>query len=363
MVNEDRILNTFLDLVRIDSPSREEEAIANELVNRLKTLGMNVEMDSMFNIFATLPGSGDPVLLMAHMDTVMPGRGVKPVVRDGVVYSDGTTVLGADPKSGVAAILEALAVIVEEGRPHPPLEVLITAQEEIGLLGARAFDKSKIHAHYGLSYDYGGVPGTLVVAAPGYNKIFATVHGKSAHAGVNPEDGINAIFVASEGISKMTLGRINERTAANIGVIHGGLASSTVPDRVEIQGMAWSQWDDQLAKYTDQMVNALKDAAARHGVTAEVEVNHSCDAYEYGADHPLVRGMMVACRAAGVESVLGFNGGATDANVLIAECKGLEIISPTTGMNKVHTTQECVAVKDMADCARMTVNWVESMAS
>ena len=163
MVNSQRLLDIFLELVRIDSPSGEEEVIANHLAEKLSRLGLAVEPDAIHNLVARLPGRGQPVMLAAHMDTVMPGRGIRPVVQDGIIRSDGSTILGADDKAGIAIILETLAVLAESGQPHPPLEVVITVQEEVGLNGARSLDRSRLESQLGISLDAGGPPGQIVV--------------------------------------------------------------------------------------------------------------------------------------------------------------------------------------------------------
>lgn len=356
MIDENRLLNTFLSLVRIDSPSGEEITIAQELSNRLRQLGCTVEQDEVHNVVAKLPGQGTPLLLAAHMDTVMPGRGIKPVVREGVVYSDGTTILGADDKAGVAIILEVLQVIVEDKLPHPPLEVVITAQEETGLIGAKHLDKSRLQAKAGISFDAGGAPGTIVVAAPSHDNLAAVVHGKAAHAGTRPEEGINAIRVAAEAIVDMPLGRIDEETTANIGIIKGGTARNIVPDRVELMGEARSRNPAKLRAQINRMVESLQRAAQRYGTTADIEVVRSYEGYSFSEKNAIVKQLMAACRAVGIEPVLTPTGGGSDVNIYNA-C-GLQVVNLSTGLCKEHSTEEHVAVADMATCARIVLQFL-----
>jgi tripeptide aminopeptidase len=231
-INRDRLLDTFLTLVQIDSPSGEEDAIARHLADRLTALGLTVHCDNAGNLIARTDGVGQPILLNAHMDTVGQDRGIRPVVEDGIVRTDGTTILGGDDKSGVAIILEVLQTLQERSLPHPPLEIALTVSEEIGLVGSKALDMSQFRSRQALVLDSGGPIGSAVVSAPAQEGLRAVIHGKAAHAGVNPEEGVNAIVVASEAITHMPLGRIDGETTANVGLINGGTATNIVPDRV-----------------------------------------------------------------------------------------------------------------------------------
>jgi tripeptide aminopeptidase len=357
MINVRRLLETFLELVRIDSPSGEEEAIAQELANRLRQLGLTLEMDAEYNIVARLPGDGETLLLAAHMDTVTPGRGIKPVVKDGVIYSDGSTILGADDKSGVAVILEVLHVILERKLPHPPLEVVVTVQEETGLVGVKALDKTRLQAKMGVSFDAGGPPGTIIIAAPYHNVVSAVVHGKAAHAGTQPERGVNAIVVAADALVKMPLGRIDSETTANIGRIEGGRARNIVPDRTELLGEARSRQLQKLEAQTAKMVAAFEDAAARHRATVDVQVTRAYDGYTLTEADEIVSRLVSACRATGVEPFLMPSGGGSDANIFNAQ--GIQVANLSTGMAAEHSTEEHIALGDMAACAEVLLHLFE----
>jgi tripeptide aminopeptidase len=361
MINETRLLDTFLELVSIDSPSGEEETVSRHLEQVLGDLGLEVERDAMHNVVGRLPGQGETVLLAAHMDTVTPGSGVKPLVRDGVVYSDGTTVLGADDKSGVAVILEVLHTLLEQELPHHPLEVVLTVQEETGLVGARGLEKSRLSAKVGISFDAGHEPGTIVVAAPSHNLLTAVVQGKAAHAGTQPEKGINALLVAATALTEMPLGRIDQETTANFGQIQGGRARNIVPDRVEMLGEARSHDRDKLAAQTGRMVTALREAAKRHGATVDVEVSRAYDGYRFSEDDRVVRLLMQACRARGVEPSLVPSGGGSDANVY--NDHGIEVANLSTGMYGEHSTDEHIAVADMVACAEIALAFVTAPLS
>ena len=360
LVNQQRLLGNFLELVRIDSPSGEEAAIASHLADKLRLLGLTVELDAIDNLVARLPGQGQPVMLAAHMDTVMPGRGIQPVVEDGVVRSDGTTILGADDKAGIAVILETLAVLAESRQPHPPLEVVITVQEEVGLNGARSLDRTRLQSRLGISLDAGGPPGQIVISAPTHDLVAAVVHGRAAHAGANPEAGINAIKVAAEAIHNMPLGRIDPETTANIGIIQGGRARNIVPDRVELTGEARSRNVAKLDAQTAVMRRALEEAARAFDARVEVDINRSYLGYELGPDAPMVRALSEACCAEGVEPELVPTGGGSDANIFNAD--GREVVNLSMGASGEHTTHEQVAVADMVQCARIVLSGLRGLA-
>jgi tripeptide aminopeptidase len=349
MINRDRLVSTFLELVQIDSPSGQEDEIARHLMAVLSGLGLQVVRDKTGNVIGRLAGEGQPILLSAHMDTVEPGRGVKPVVEDGVVKSDGTTVLGGDDKSGIVAILEILQVLVEQDLPHPPLEVALTVSEETGLKGAKGLDLTRLRAREGIVLDSGGEIGTIVISAPSLDRVRAIVHGKAAHAGAEPEKGINAIVVAAEAIAAMPLGRIDEETTANIGRIQGGTATNIVPDRAEMAGEARSHDERKLETQVKAMTGALREAAERHGAVVDIDVRRSYSTFKLSEEDNIVRRAVAAARTLGLTPALVSSGGGSDANVFNAE--GIATINISTGMDKVHTTEERIAVADMVQCA------------
>jgi len=352
MIDENRLLNAFLDLVRVSSPSGHEEAIGRALADRLRALGLGPRRDAAGNVFATTDGVGeDALLLTAHMDTVSPGENVRPQVRDGVIWSDGTTVLGADDKSGVAIILEVLASLREGQTPHRPLDVLFTVGEESGLDGAKSFDTGWLRARLGVGLDAHGDPGTIIVRAPAQDSLEVTIHGRAAHAGVNPENGINAIRVAAEAIATMPLGRIDSETTSNIGIISGGTATNIVPDLVTLRGEARSRDGAKLAVQTRRMVAAFEECAAAHGAQAEIKVWRSYEAYELSAQDAVVALVSRAMRSLGIEPILLPTGGGSDANVFNA--RGIPTVQVSTGMEDVHTCGEHIALASMVRAARI----------
>jgi len=349
----------FIRLVSIDSESRDERAIADVLIADLKELGAEVVEDCCYNstsgntgnIFARIPGTiaVEPILLCAHIDTVVPGRGIKPRIVDGRVCSDGTTVLGADDKSGVAEIICGISRVVASGVPHGPIEVLLTVSEEIGLLGSKCFDKSLLKSAYGYAFDAQNI-GDLVLGAPSQNSISITIHGKEAHAGVEPEKGINAIRVAAEAIAAMPNGRIDHETTCNMGLISGGMATNIVPNRVEIKGEARSHNPQKLTQVCDDIRKAVDAAVAKyqgsvHQAKAEYHQETEYQAFRVADDAPVVTIARKALEKIGVTANTYVGGGGSDANIISAG--GVPMIICGTGMMRYHTVEEYIEVKDL----------------
>jgi tripeptide aminopeptidase len=345
-----RALDTFLELVRMDSPSGHEDAVAAHLLGALQQLGVDAARDATGNVVGRRPGKGaaanrPPLLLGAHMDTVSPGIGVKPVVEHGVVRSSGDTVLGADDKAGITAILEALRR-THGTASYRPVEVLITVEEETGLTGAKGLDVAALQARQGIMLDAGGPVGSMVTRGPAQNTIEATVHGKAAHAGIAPEQGINAIVLAARALAEMRLGRIDEETTANVGVIAGGVATNIVPDRVTLKAETRSRNAATLDAQTRHMVERFQAAAAAGGGSADVTVTRSYGAINIAADSPLVADVAAAMRRAGIEPKIEATGGGSDANVLCAA--GIETLNLGVGYQNVHTTAETMSLVALA---------------
>jgi tripeptide aminopeptidase len=315
----------------------------------LAELGICSELDGAGNIIARMDGQGEALILTAHMDTVVPCDEVNPVVRDGIIASDGSSILGGDDKSGVAAILEAAAVLVEEKRTHRPLELVFTVQEEVGLLGAKALDTSRLQARMAVGLDAGGEQGTIVCHAPSQDSLKAVVRGLAAHAGASPEKGINAIRVAAEAVAAMPLGRIDYETTANIGIIQGGSATNIVPDTVTIRGEARSRDNAKLEAQTAAMRAAFENAASAAGASVELDIRREYNTYSLGEDNPVVRLVSGALHSLGITPLLVPTGGGSDANVL--NQAGIDMVQISTGMQNVHTLREEIALADIASAA------------
>ncbi len=358
VIEVDRLLQLTLDLVRIDSPSGEEDQIATRVMNELAALGLRPERDAAGNVVAAFPGVGEPVLLNAHLDSVNPCSGIRPVVRDGMVVSAGDTVLAADDKAGVAVILEVLRALGPDEPARPALEVVFTVQEELGLVGAKALDFSKLAARRGLVLDGGGSAGVFWVSAPGQDNISVTIRGRAAHAGVCPEEGISAIVAASRAIATMKLGRIDFETTANVGTIAGGTARNVVPEETRVVAEARSRDASKLEAQTRHMVAAFEQAAADVGAHAEVMVTRSYDAFRIREDDPFLQRLMATARSVGLEPVLKDGGGGSDANVFNQH--GIDAVVLGLGIEAPHTTSEQLVIDDMEKAARLVLAFLTS---
>ncbi|HEU5098054.1 MAG TPA: M20/M25/M40 family metallo-hydrolase [Roseiflexaceae bacterium] len=361
MINPDRLLATFLDLVQIDNPSGGEEAIAAHVRGRLEALGLEVEEDDLHNLLARVPGEGEPLLLNAHMDSVAPCHGVRPLVADGVVRSSGDTVLGADDLAGVAAIIEGVQSTLERGGSHRAAELLFTVQEEVGLAGAAAFDTSKLRAREGVTLDSGGDFGGITISAPSQDSLHAVVIGRAAHAGVAPERGLNAIVVAGRALAAMPLGRIDEETTANIGIIRGGDATNIVPERVQLWGEARSHSREKLNAQVREMVAVLESAATAAGGSAQVTVTHKYDAYRLTEDLPIIRRIVDAMAAIGHTPTFQISGGGSDVNILAQ--RGIQIANVSVGYRDIHSTGEYIAVADLERSAEIVTQLLDASTS
>lgn len=371
MIDAERLTALLLDLVRIPSPSRREHEVAARLGAELAALGAEVVVDrageavggTTGNLVARLRGSvpAPPLLLCAHMDTVVPCEGVRPVLDGPILRTDGTTVLGGDDKAGCAVIIEALRTVREQGIPHGDVEVVFTVCEEVGLLGAKHLDVSTLRARTGLVLDCDGVD-ALVTRGPAANRLAFRVYGREAHAGVAPETGISAIRVAAEAIAVMRLGRVDQETTANLGVIEGGLATNIVPPRVLVRGEARSLSLERLAAQTAHMRACFEEAAARHAVRVdgceyrarvEADVERDYDRLDVPADAPIVRLVREAAARQGRTMTVRATGGGCDANVLNG--RGLQVANLATAMREIHTVQEWLDLREVAGVAALLV--------
>lgn len=355
-----RLIEEFLQLVQIDSETKHEEVIAPVLVEKLVQMGFDVFQDDAHtrnghgagNIIATLKGDEtiDPIYFTVHMDTVVPGKGIKPVIReDGYIYSDGTTILGADDKAGIAALFEMARRIKEKNLAHGTIQFIITAGEESGLVGAKELDRTKIIAKYGFAVDSDGKVGGIVVAAPFQAKVLTKVLGKTAHAGVAPEKGISAITVAAKAVAQMKLGRLDEETTANIGRFEGGQATNIVCDEVTILAEARSIDEAKLNAQTTHMKETFERVAEENGARAEVEVKLMYPGFRATEDDQVVKIAKAAVEAVGRTPQIGISGGGSDANVIAGF--GIPTVNLSVGYEEIHTTNERMPIEELEKLA------------
>lgn len=367
----DPLLELFLDLVSVPSPSGREAAVAARVATYLRDLGLTPFSDGAFdtasgacgNLFAFLPATapGYPVLLLnAHLDTVVHDEPIQYLVEEDQVCSGGPTILGADDKSGVALILLALRRLLEQNLPHGDLWVVFTVQEEIGLCGAQALDYSLLQPwpELGFVLDGGRTPGEMTIAAPSAVALDVRITGRAAHAGVHPEQGLSAIAVAAQAISAMRLGRLDEETTANVGTISGGSARNIVPEVCVLQAEARSHREEKLAAQVAHMEEQFEAAAQAAGAQLALEVSRSYTAFALAADSaPVLRGS-AAARAVGLEPATKIGGGGSDANVFNE--RGIPSLMLPTGAADPHTPEERLLLPAAHQCLEWLVAIITS---
>jgi len=375
MVAKDRIVQEFMELVQIDSETKHEKQICGVLKGKLEALGLSVSEDDAAvktghgagNLIANLEAGdgleGAPAILFTcHMDTVTPGNGIKPQLdEDGYIRSDGTTILGSDDKAGIAALLEGIRVLKEDGIPHGRVQFVITVGEESGLVGARALDASCLEAEFGFALDSNGLIGDIAVAAPTQAKVKMEFIGKSAHAGVNPEDGISAIQVAAKAIAKMPLGRIDKETTANIGSFEGGGATNIVCDYVMLNAEARSIVQHKLDAQIEAMRQAVESAAAEFGAQGRLESEIVYPAYVHDESAAVVQLASRAIKEIGLNPRTFRSGGGSDANIFNG--LGVPTVNLAVGYEHIHTTKEQIKADNLVTAAQLVVAIVKQAAA
>jgi tripeptide aminopeptidase len=350
------VLDLFLELAAISSPPGQERPVADVVLAYLRDLGLEVDEDGVGpridatagNLLCRLEptlGEGTPVFLCAHLDTVPPSGPIEPVVEDGIVRNAAGTILGADDKSAVAVMLEATRRVVEERRQHAGLELLFTPKEEVGLVGAYAFDHTRLTAKVGYVYDQAAPVGEIVLGAPSSVAIDATFRGRAAHAGMYPEDGRSAIAAAARAIADMRLGRIDDETSANVGVVEGGTARNIIPDRCSVRAEARSHDEEKLADLVREMTETMAFAATLEECEVDTTVNRSYRAYRFKPGDTVVRLAVTALERTGHTPRFALSGGGADANVF--NDRGLACVNLANGMTEIHTPDEHIAVADL----------------
>lgn len=367
MINSRRLLDTFMELCAIDAEPTRERAMADRLTVLLAALGCTVREDdagtrlggSAGNLYASLPGCGpgETLLFSAHMDRVAPGCGVKPRLEGEYVVSDGSTVLGGDDVAGLAAVLEGITVLRERGLSHPPLELLFTVAEELSLLGIEQFDTAQLVSRCGFVLDAGGPVGEIVVRAPEQVRLSAVIHGRSAHAGICPEEGLSAIQIAATAIARMPLMRIDGETTANIGSIRADGPTNIVPERCELCAEARSTDPERLAEQVAAMRQALQAAACEAGGRVEIAERSNYRSYRLDPSAAPVRRAEQAARQLGLPVRYRATGGGSDANVLNE--RGIPTVVLCCGFEKVHTCEERMPIAQLNALAA----WVVAIAS
>lgn len=348
------ILQEFLELAAYTSPSKHEGAIRACLKEKLLEMGLTVWEDDAFpetgsgNLYGRLDGTvpGDAMLFAAHMDTVTPCENKTILVEeDGLIHTDGTTVLGGDDLTGVVELLAALRRLIASGEAHRTVEVVFTACEEFFVLGAEKLQYDTLTAKTAYILDTDGPIGRAVTAAPTGIRVVTNLRGKAAHAALEPEDGINAVAMAAAAISHMRLGRIDPETTANIGIIRGGSSGNIVPETCFVEGETRSLCHASALRQKDHMVRCFEEAAERMGGTAETEITMVYNAWSISEDSELCRNFSSACRRCGLTPVFEKACGGSDASRI--SDRGIECLVVATGMHEIHSVREYTTVQEL----------------
>jgi tripeptide aminopeptidase len=364
------VLDLFAELAALPSPSGSERAVADAVAKYLRDLALDVEEDdagaavgsTSGNLLSRLEprganGRGVPLFLCAHLDTVPPDGPIEPSVQDGVVRNTAGTILGADNKAAVAVMLEAARRVLSEGRPHAGIELLFTPKEEVGLLGAAAFDHRRLRASIGYVYDQAAPIGEVIVGAPHAHSLTARFHGRAAHSGMYPEEGRSAIAAAARAIADFRLGRLDDETSANVGTIEGGTAANMVPEWCSFVAEARSHDERKLTDVVQEMLDAIAFAASVEECEVETDVRKSYRGYRFRRDEPAVALAALALSRSGYEPSYALSGGAADANVFNA--RGLACVNLANGMAQIHTAEERIAVADLEGMVEVTLALID----
>jgi len=362
------VVDLFTELAALPSPPGEERAVADVVIGYLRDLGLSVDEDdagpkvgsNIGNLFCRLEATdgGNPIFLCAHLDTVPPEGPIEPVIEDGVVRNAAGTILGADNKSAVAAMLEGARRVLAENRPHGGIELLFTPKEEVGLLGAAAFDHQRLQARLGYVYDQAAPIGDVILGAPYSRAMQVRFHGRAAHSGMYPEEGRSAIAAAARAISDLRLGRVDEETTANVGVIQGGTAGNIIPEWCTLDAEARSHDERKLEELVQEMVDVFSFAAGLEDCEVETKVSKSYKGYRFKPDDAVVRIASAALARSGYEPAYGLSGGAADANIFNE--RGLACLNLANGMQDIHTPEERITVADLEGMVEVTLALVDA---
>ncbi len=369
-INKDRLLTLFMELVQIDSISRGERELANRIKEIFKGLGLKVKEDqtgkiiggNTGNLIIDVPGNNDlpTLLLAAHLDRVEPGCGIKPLIKEGYIISSGNTILAGDDIIGVSALIETVITLQKNQIKHCPLKIVFTVAEEVGLLGAKGLTLEEINTpDYGCVFDVDGDIGTIVYKSPSQIKFNAVIRGRAAHTGINPEEGINAIKVSSKAISEMELGQIDEDTTANIGVIRGGKAINIVPDMVEFEGEVRSHCESKLEKQRYHMQKVIDRTVDKYGGEVIYHVNRLYSGFELSLESDIINLVTKSVIEVGKEVKYVVSGGGSDANILNE--RGLPTVNLGVGMEKVHSTEERVKIKNLTELVELMITIIQNV--
>lgn len=365
MINKQRLIDEFCKYVKINSESGNEKPFYNKLLKDVKQLNFTVKTDNAGekcgsnanNIYAILKGDDTKKsrFIACHMDTVSSGGTINPVVGKEFITSDGTTILSADDKSAIAAFLEAVRCFKENKITHRTIEVVFTIGEEQGLIGAQNFDTSVLKSKEGLVFDISRSPNYIVSHSPYKTKFDVTLLGKSAHAGINPEDGISAAMIFANAVSKMKLFKVDEETTANIGYVCGGTGSNVVMSELIAKCEVRSINKEKHDKHISHMIETFKDSAKQLGGSCEIKITNQYPGYKISKDSENLKNVSDIISSMGKEVKLISSGGGSDANIFIS--KGFDVLNIGTGMESIHSNQERININDFVFMSELIYNY------
>lgn len=357
MTNPPPVTATFLHLVSISSPTGSEQPVAAWISSYLSRLGYTSKIDSYGNLISRLPGTGRPLLFTAHMDTVQPGENIRPVRKNGLITSSGDTILGADNKAAIAAILTAVGTLARSSSAHPPLELVFTTSEESGNTGAANLDYSGLASTVGYSFDYGAPLGTIFTASPYYHRIDITLTGRSSHA-ANPGEAKNVLPAFASALSALHFGQVNPDTLVNIGLVQSGTARNTIPGSLSVSGEVRSFSKSQLQRHTNTLIRAFRTAGRKNSLRVSADVVLENPGFRLAPNHPAILSAVSVLTSLGLTPRLTSTHACFDANIF--HSRGITVINLSDGSRANHTPQESIRDTDLSTLARIVLGLMYS---
>jgi tripeptide aminopeptidase len=363
-INKKHLVKTFSELAKISSPSWKEDGVRDYIMRSLKSISVRLKKFSCgdsYNLLISMDGDKKrkPILFSAHMDTVTPCDRVTPVITDKKISSDGTTILGSDDKAAIAMFLESLYFISRTGMPHGPLEFLFSCAEEVGLCGIKCFDMSILKSKYAFVFDSDGSIGRIVLVAPYHSTMKIAVIGRAAHAGMEPEKGINAINVLSEIITRLPSGRIDNETTVNVGTVSGGRATNIVAEEANCALEVRSIDRKKLLRYESIIRERARTTSAQFGAGCKISRTLEYSGFRIRSVDPIVRIAAEAMERIGIRHQFEISGGGSDTNIF--NKAGIRAINISAGMQRVHTTKEFVLISDLINGTRLVLSIINSI--
>jgi len=362
-INRDRLVNTFVDLVKIPSPSWQENEVIRYIETFMKKRHIPIEKypcGDSYNLLVRMKGSshGTPVLFSCHMDTVTPCENVNPVVTDKKITSDGSTILGSDDKGAVAGFLEAIDVMMETNMRYGPVEFLFSCAEEIGLYGIKGFDLATVKSRYAYIFDSDGAVGNIILQAPYHSTLELNIRGKAAHAGMEPEKGVSAIRILAEILSSIPHGRIDNETTVNAGVISGGRATNIVAENAYCKLEVRSLNKGKLASLEKEIQTISRQKTEKNGGKLKVQRKLEYSGFSLEEDDGIIQMAIKSMLKIKIKPSFGISGGGSDTNVI--NTAGIKAVNLSSGMQKVHTTGEYIMIKDLERVAQLTLAIIDT---